>query len=792
MMNEKDNGIRQSSIGRMLCAVMDASPVAMLAFDQEECVAYANPFAERLFGKKATGILKCGDFIACTNRHKDQEGCGHTADCPGCSLFRAIRSALTTETDDEDVREGEALLVRDPGLDPVWVEFKVSRLSMEGRNVAVMAFKDLTGFKKTADDLKNSNAQFLFLTEALADMVWKMDMNLRTTDVSASVEKILGFTPEERIRQPLEEMVTPECLARIYKIFSDELEKEKQGQHAPDRSLIVEAEYYRKDGTTVWMENIVKAIRDDAGVLIGLYGAARDISERKKFDENWLQAQNLLSNAFEKAAIGMVLFSPDGLYYQVNAAFCTMLGYDESELLSKTFVDITHRDDKAMSLRIVKDMTDGKMDQTFFEKRYLHKSGSVVHVQITMALLRDTNGAPHYFFSQVQNITHQRALKSQLEQAQKMESIGTLAGGIAHDFNNILSSIIGYTELAADMAEKESRQHRYLKEVLTAGNRAKELVSQILTFARQSEVEVKPIRAKYLVKESMKLIRASIPSTIAIREFIQSESLISANPTQIHQVVMNLCTNAAQAMEEHGGMLTIELKDAVVDENLPKLYQPISPGKHLLLSIRDTGQGIGPDIIEKIFDPYFTTKAKGEGTGLGLSVVKGIVDSCKGFIGVNSETGKGTQFDIYFPALEFEAKEKPVPVETEKIPTGNERILFVDDEPPIAALSEQMLSELGYRVIVRSSSIEALELFKDDPERFDLVISDITMPNMAGDALAAEMLKIRSDLPVILCTGYSKRVSDERAKQIGVKAFLYKPIVKRQLAETIRKVLDHG
>jgi signal transduction histidine kinase/CheY-like chemotaxis protein len=447
-------------------------------------------------------------------------------------------------------------------------------------------------------------------------------------------------------------------------------------------------------------------------------------------------------------------------------------------------------DDKAKSIRVARDAVDGKTGRCIYDKRYLHKNGGVVYTQVTMALLPDENNAPQYFFSQIQDISHQRTLKNQLEQAQKMESIGTLAGGIAHDFNNILSSIIGYTDLATDMAEKGSSQYRYLKEVLTAGSRAKELVAQILTFARQTEVEVKPIRARYLIKESMKLLRASIPSTIVIHEFIQSDALILANPTQIHQVVMNLCTNAAQAMEDRGGTLNVDLKDVVLEKDSAGIPPDTSPGKYLSLTIRDTGSGIAPDIMEKIFDPYFTTKAKNEGTGLGLSVVKGIVESCNGFINIDSEMGKGTEFKINFPVLEAGVKEYTAPMEKRVIPTGTERILFVDDEAPIAALGEQMLSALGYSVVVRTSSIEALELFKADPKRYDLVVSDVTMPNMTGDILALEILSIRPDLPIILCTGYTKRISDERAEDIGVKAFLYKPIVKSQLAETIRRVLD--
>ncbi|MEW6672237.1 MAG: ATP-binding protein [Thermodesulfobacteriota bacterium] len=383
-----------------------------------------------------------------------------------------------------------------------------------------------------------------------------------------------------------------------------------------------------------------------------------------------------------------------------------------------------------------------------------------------------------------------RELAFQLAQAQKMESIGTLAGGIAHDFNNILTSIIGYTDLALIDVETGSTLEGNIKEVKIAGNRAKELVKQILAFSRQGKNELKPIRPRMIVEESLKLLRSSIPTTITIKQNIESDSLIMSDPTQIHQIVMNLCVNAAHAMEDSGGTLAVELTDVLLDDADARKHVDLSQGDYLKLVVADTGSGIRPEIIEFIFDPYFTTKKPGVGTGLGLSVVHGIVKQIGGEITVESELGKGSTFTIYLPVLR-----KSVKIESETLeglPGGNENILVIDDETPIVNMCKQMLISFGYKVTFRTSSIESLELFKKRPNEFDLILTDMTMPSMTGDRLAVELMKIRPDIPVILCTGYSRILSERKAAEIGIKAFIMKPYGRDELAKTVRKVLDEA
>jgi len=380
-------------------------------------------------------------------------------------------------------------------------------------------------------------------------------------------------------------------------------------------------------------------------------------------------------------------------------------------------------------------------------------------------------------------------LQGQLQQAQKMEAIGTLASGIAHDFNNILGAVLGYAELAALETTDGSSLRKHLEMVMSAAYRAKDLVRQILAFSRQSNEERKPINVAHITKEVLKFMRASLPATIDIRGRIEPVAgNIFADPTQIHQIIMNLCTNAHHAMREHGGVLEVSLASVHVDENQASNHPELKAGPYVRLTVNDTGQGMDEQILARIFDPYFTTKEKGVGTGLGLAVVHGIVTKYGGCVVVESTPGKGSRFDLYFPAIQ--EAELPALVEKEEMPRGKERILFIDDEQPLIEIGRQMLVRLGYEVVSTSSSIDGLNQFLADPGRFDLVISDMTMPNITGDVLAKKIMEIDPRVPIILCTGFSERISEAQARSLGISALLMKPLGMRSLAKTVRSALD--
>ncbi|MCP4748196.1 MAG: response regulator [Desulfobacteraceae bacterium] len=383
-----------------------------------------------------------------------------------------------------------------------------------------------------------------------------------------------------------------------------------------------------------------------------------------------------------------------------------------------------------------------------------------------------------------------KKLETQLRQAQKMEAIGTLAGGIAHDFNNILSPIMGYAEIELLSVDKQASVYLSLKEILNAGKRAKNLISQIVTFSRQVEEDVRPMRLQPVIKEVLKLIKSSLPSTIRVNQRIQEScGPVMADPTQIHQIIMNLCTNAFHAMKEEGGVLEIHLQETELSLPEPSNFADLQTGAYVKLMVTDTGTGMDKKEIERIFDPYFTTKKPGEGTGLGLAVVHGIVNSLGGSINVYSQPGEGAAFQIYLPLIKCDVKAKSAP-SSSPIPAGREHILVVDDEETIAMMIKKMLISLGYDPIAMTSSERAYKAVEKDPNRFDLVITDLTMPCMTGIKLTQKLLTLKNDLPIIMCTGFNGRINEEKAKAIGVKSVIMKPVALKELAETIRKVLD--
>ena len=414
------------------------------------------------------------------------------------------------------------------------------------------------------------------------------------------------------------------------------------------------------------------------------------------------------------------------------------------------------------------------------DTRWLYAFGDVI---------RDTHGKITGLHGTVHDITERKELLIKLQQAQKMESIGTLAGGIAHDFNNILSPIIGYTEMLIDDCQENSSFMDSLNEIHSASMRAKNLVKQILAFSREDKSGAILMSINDILKEVLKLIRSTIPTTIQIKQDIVNDcGLIEADPTQIHQIVMNLATNSFHAMEETGGELKFTLKETQLNES-DAMDLDMAPGNYAFLTVSDTGSGIPDDIKEKIFDPFFTTKERGKGTGMGLSVVHGIVKSIGGSIQVKSKPGKGTEFHVYLPVAASCSKQQEPQVK-DAVLGGFERILLVDDEAPIIKMERKVLERLGYQVRSHTSSLEALEAFRSDPDKFDIVITDMAMPKMPGDKFANELKKIRPDIPVLLCTGFSNIMSEETALSFGINGFLMKPIVMKELSKKVREVLD--
>jgi len=522
------------------------------------------------------------------------------------------------------------------------------------------------------------------------------------------------------------------------------------------------------------------------------------IDERRQAEAALRQSESRLSTILDN--VGAFIFIKDlkYRYTYANRKVCELfgrsldeiLGKDDAAFFSQSSTEEIRRDDSLV--------IEGGETVTREETDFSLADG-VPRTYWTVKLpLRDDSGNVCGLCGISTDISDrkraeekQKSLQWQLAQAHKMEAIGTLAGGIAHDFNNILASVLGYSELALEEIREGSRAREYLDQIFKAGNRARELVQQILTFSRKrSEVQQFNLQPATIIKEALKLMRATLPTTIEMEEEIHSDcGSILANPTNIHQILVNLCTNALHAMEEEKGTLTVKLSRVMFTED--KLINGInvSAGPFLELVVKDTGYGMDKATLERIFEPYFTTKEIGKGSGMGLALVHGIVKGCGGFIKVESGLGKGTTFHVFFPATEkkvSEVREKW----GKELPKGNERILAIDDEEVIVDMYRETLERLGYQVTEFHNGEEALRAFRSSPASFDLVITDQTMPHLTGVDLAKKFLQIRPEIPIILCTGHSATISEEKAKEIGIERFVMKPVSRQKLAIMVREVLD--
>jgi PAS domain S-box-containing protein len=531
---------------------------------------------------------------------------------------------------------------------------------------------------------------------------------------------------------------------------------------------------------------------------------AHDISEQEEAQRALRESRGRFQDVFSNSPIGMALYDANRALVMVNRACLSMFGIpDRNEfgafnMFDNPFLpdDIRGAMQRGDSCRYEATIDFEKVrEQALFVTAKRGKA----HVDIQFTNLGlDRDYKPQGYLAQFRDITKRvraeaalRQSERQLRQAQKMEAIGRLAGGIAHDFNNILTPILGYTEMTLYATEKDTPAHEYMQEVLKASNRAKDLVNQILTFSRHSDKEGRPIRVTPIVKEVLKLIAAALPANIEVQRVLKTDrDVILAEPTQIHQVLMNLCTNAVHAMEGSGGTLEVRMMDFVIGGRARSEFPDLAPGRYLRISIKDSGIGMAQETLDRIFEPFFTTKDGGKGTGMGLSVVHGIVSSLRGVITAESAIGQGATFHVVLPVVE--QQERDSTLEDVQLPAGHASVLFVDDSAEIATLAERMLKALEYVPVIAASAQQALDLFRERPQRFDLVITDQVMPGMTGLELARALLALRQDIPIVLCTGYSESVCRQEIEEAGIRGFITKPIAMRDLADVIRKTLRAG
>jgi PAS domain S-box-containing protein len=602
----------------------------------------------------------------------------------------------------------------------------------------------------------------------------------RAVLANKAISALSGYDKEEILTAPPEEILNaihPEDRDLVWK----RMESRLAGEPTPERYAY---RILRKDGKECWVDinATVVEYRDRPAVQVSYF----DITEAKRSEQELKESEERYRQLVENANDAIFVVRDATMRFH-NKKTEEMIGYSGEELHRIPFIDLVHPDDRDMVVENHLKRLQGEEFHSTYSFRVVHKAGHVIWGELN-AVLITWEGEPAVLCF-IRDINEQKRLEEQVRQKQRLESIGTLAGGIAHDFNNMLAAITGFTELALLESGHDRRQQDRLEEVLKAGKRARDLVNQILTFSRQSDGERKPIRLRTILEDCLNMIRASVPATIEIRrEFETPSDRVLADTTQLHQVMINLFSNAAHAMRGQGGILEVSLTEKHLDAEAAGRHADLKPGPYLNLTVKDTGHGMEKAVADRVFDPFFTTKGPGEGTGMGLAVVHGIVKKHQGAISVRSEPGSGTVFTVLLP--QFDQVTGSDDESAPSIVSADARVLFVDDEPALAKLYQEMFARMGYRVVACTSGLEALRAFRTNPERFDLVVTDLNMPNMTGLDLAKELLEIRPNTPVILCMGFSETVDGEKARRLGIRETLMKPILADDLAQAIGRVLD--
>lgn len=758
--------------------ILQSSPVGILIFKESGPCVMSNPAAARISGTTEKKLLQLN--------YKEMESYKNTG------ILEAMQEVFETGK----IIQKEVHTINTFKND-VWFDGILSTFQIQGEKHLLFLFQDIWDRKKMEERFVKQFAEFKAIFNSITDAIVFVDTHRHIIMVNPAFADIFGYSLEE-------------VLGKTTQLFyANPEEYSQQGNirynmNAKIDSPVYEVQYRRKDNSVFTSETLGVPVIDAKGETIGFLGIIRDITERVTAEKTLRENRAKLETALASMTDGICISNCLGELIDFNKAWALFYRFRNKDECLKRLNDypdlfeIILANGKPAPIetwpasRALRGETETNAEHTIRQK----DTGETWMGSFSFGPIRNDQDVIVGSVVVTRDITElkqreaaQHQLEYRLRQAQKMEAIGTLAGGIAHDFNNILSAILGYTEMAKEDAPPGTQFTKDLDQVLSAGNRAKDLVKQILAFSRQSQVERIPIKMQSVIKEGVKMLRSSIPTTISITEDIDPQSgPVLADPTQVHQILMNLCTNAYHALELTGGTLSITVKTTFIGSDEQEMLVHVSPGEYIELTVTDTGVGIGPDVIEKIFDPYFTTKETGKGTGMGLAIIHGIMKEYGGAITVESQLGKGSAFHVFFPVIKEDTL--PEKQEPEDIPTGNERVFFIDDEEILAEMGKTMLERLGYHVTVRHSSIEALTIFRNNPNEFDIVITDQTMPDITGSDLAKQMLQIRPEIPIILCTGYSNLIDEDTAKGLGIKAFALKPLTKEIIAKLIRKVLD--
>ncbi len=686
------------------------------------------------------------------------------------------------------VQEYEAI-IRDHDGNPRTVIFhKATFRGVDNEIFGIIgAVLDITARQQAEDQLR-LQAQII---DQVPNAVIAHDLDGVVTSWNKGAERLYGYTAAEALGRHITFILPPELHASVHELIREPLEE--SGFHE------LEMPVRNKNGEQFFVLLSLTFLKDREGRTTGIIGYSLDITEHKLAVQALRESEEhyrlLFNSIYDFVFVHKLMTAQHpGRIIAVNDLTCQTFGYSREEFLRLP-------PQKLLAPESLDHVT-GLMQRIVTEKNLSAeivlrtRNGGRIPVELHASLI-DLQEQPTVL-TIARNITDRRQaaetqakLEAQLLQGQKMQAIGTLAGGVAHDFNNILMAIIGYTVLGRDAVPADSKASQFLQEALKACDRAKNLVEQILTFSRPGTGERRPLIVKYLLKEALDMVRGTLPDNITIHADLATEAAVLGDSNQVYQVITNLCTNALQSMQDSGGVLEVTLREIDLEAADVAALPELRPGSHVLLTVRDTGSGIDPAVMGRIFEPYFTTRELGGGTGMGLAIVHGIVKEHGGAVTVTSSPREGTLFRIYFPRV----AEQPLvtassaSIETD-LPRGSEHLLLVDDEDVLAQVFEQLLTKLGYRVTACTDGNKALKIFQANPQDFDLVITDMTMPRMTGVKLARKLLRLRPNIPIILSSGYSDLISSADAQRVGIRDFLAKPISLENLAIKVRQVLD--